>query len=273
MQTYDFVMLFVLGGLSIYGYFKGMAWQVAYVTSFIASYFAAVQFSGRLAPVFGDAAPWNRFVAMAAIYAGCSLVVWVAFRAVRGAIDKVKLQSFDRQMGAFVGAARGVLWCVAVTFFAVTLMPDTVKSQVIGSRSGYYIAKLLDKADAVVPAEIHDVIGPHLARLEQELNSGGQPGQPGVGFPGGGFQNGFQNGLQNQGGAQTGWPQAATGQPAANPGGWPAAATPQYPQAAGNAWPNQATPAWPQPPQQPAGGTPAQPAAWPSQPGGGWPQR
>ena len=37
-----------------------------------------------------------------------------------GAIDRVKLNEFDRQMGALVGFAKGVLLCIAITFFAVT---------------------------------------------------------------------------------------------------------------------------------------------------------
>ncbi len=270
MQTYDFVMLFVLGGLTIYGYSKGMAWQLAYLTSFIASYFVAAKFSGQLAPLFGDAAPWNKFVAMLAIYAGTSLAIWMIFRMVRRGIDKIKLQSFDRQMGAIVGAARGVLWCVGITFVLVTVLPnsfDRVKQHVVGSRSGYYIAKLLDEADAVVPPEVHQVIGPHLDRLEQQLNQGQQPGlSPGFqgiqgfgnpGFQGQGFQGqGFQGqGFQGQaapgqgfsGGNPNPW-QQPTGN---NGGGF--STSPQAGSWPGNQWP-----------AQPAGGTPAQPASWPN---------
>lgn len=276
MQTYDFIMLFVLGGLTIYGYSKGMAWQVAYLTSFIASYFVAAKFSEQLAPMFGDTAPWNKFVAMAVIYAGTSLAIWMMFRAVRGGIDKVKLQSFDHQMGAIVGAARGVLWCVGLTFFAVTLLPETQKRQIIGTRSGYYIAKLLDKSDAVVPPEVHEVIGPHLERLEQELNSGqgsnlGYP-QPGSFSQGNGEQYGAgQLGMGQLPTGQSPWPQTG-GQPAAN-NPWPqnAQAPQQSPWPTNNPPANHA-PAWPT--NQPSAGTPAQPAAWPqsSQPNSNWPR-
>lgn len=254
MQTYDYLMLFILGGLTLYGYAKGMAWQVAYLTSFFVSYFVAVKFSNQLAPVFGDAAPWNKFAAMAAIYIGFSLITWMVFRVIRGGINKVKLQSFDRQMGALVGAARGVLWCVGVTFFAVTLLPDNTKQQIIGSQSGRYIAKLLDKADVVFPQEIHQVLDPHLNRLEQELN-GGQSGLPG--FP----QPSFP--LQGAPSAnQFGWPQA--GGQNGNPAGGQTSAT-----NSGGVWPSFPTQAgqqsqWPTG-QQPAG-TPARPAAWPNQP-------
>ena len=49
------------------------------------------------------------------------MAIWLVFRLVSGLIDRVRLKEFDRQMGALFGAAKGVLLCVAITFFAVTL--------------------------------------------------------------------------------------------------------------------------------------------------------
>ena len=169
MQTYDFLMLLVLGGMTLFGFAKGLAWQVAYVASLVVSYIVALRFSAQLAPRFGDTEPWNRFIAMLVIYIGTSLVIWVVFRMVSGFIDRVKLKEFDRQMGALVGFARGVLWCVAITFFAVTLI-ESKREEILQSRSGHYIAMLLDKTDAVVPQEIHDVIGPYLDRARTEID-------------------------------------------------------------------------------------------------------
>ena len=52
----------------MFGFWKGMAWQIASLASLVVSYFAALRFSEQLAPMFGDQAPLNRFVAMLAIY-------------------------------------------------------------------------------------------------------------------------------------------------------------------------------------------------------------
>ncbi len=103
MQTYDLLMIAVLACATLFGFVKGMAWQVAYLASLIVSYIAAVKFSPQLAPTFGDAAPFNRFAAMLAIYIATSFVIWIIFRGVAGAIDRVKLNEFDRQMGALIG--------------------------------------------------------------------------------------------------------------------------------------------------------------------------
>jgi hypothetical protein len=76
------------------------------------------------------------------------------------------------------GFAKGALLCVAITFFAITLAPDT-RDAVLRSRSGHYLAILIARADAVMPPEVHDIVDPYLERLEQELNGQGTPTGPG----------------------------------------------------------------------------------------------
>src|SRR3990170_7253499 len=70
METYDLLMILVLVAATLFGFWKGMAWQIASLASLAVSYVAALRFSEQLAPVFGDHAPLNRFVAMLAIYVG-----------------------------------------------------------------------------------------------------------------------------------------------------------------------------------------------------------
>ncbi|TWT41559.1 CvpA family protein [Botrimarina hoheduenensis] len=248
MQTYDLLMLAILGGLTIYGYFKGMAWQIAYIASFVAGYFVATKYADRLAPSITFVnPPANKFVAMLIIYAVCAFAVWMLFRVVSKAIDSVKMEGFDHQMGAIIGFARGVLWCVGVTFFAVTLLPPSFKQQIIGSQSGRYIARLLDETHSLFPPEVHQIIGPYLDRLENELDGGGA---------------------------------VANGQPAGyaqQPGGWPASVPQTPPSGGASPWPAApaSLPGWPT-----AGGQqnspPAAPAGWPAQPQSysspnGWP--
>jgi membrane protein required for colicin V production len=190
MEWYDIAMLVVLVGTTLFGFAKGMAWQIASLASLIVSYFAALRFSEPLVStgLFGDEAPWNRFVAMLAVYLATSLAIWLVFRLVAGWIDRVKLQEFDRQIGGLIGFAKGVLLCVAITFFAVTVVPAT-RDDVLRSRSGHYIALLIARADAVMPPEVHDVLNPYLDRLEQELGeeietaTGAGDGEPATNTP------------------------------------------------------------------------------------------
>jgi membrane protein required for colicin V production len=202
MQTYDLLMLLVLVAATLFGFWKGMAWQIASLASLAVSYFAALRFSSQLAPVFGDHAPWNRFVAMLVIYIVTSFVIWTLFRLISGAIDKVRLESFDRQLGAMFGLAKGVLLCVAITFFAVTLLPPTQGEAIVSSQSGRYIVALLDKSHSVFPPEIHQIVHPYLNKIEQRLNPNFQP-------HGEDLQNLWpsQAQLQTQGSQPGAWPQ------------------------------------------------------------------
>jgi membrane protein required for colicin V production len=174
MQTYDMLMLVVLVGATLFGFWKGMAWQLASLASLVVSYFVSLKFGEQLAPLFGQQAPWNKFVAMFAIYVATSFVVWMLFRLVSDIIDKVKLESFDRQLGGMFGFAKGVLLCVGITFFAVTLWPAQGEA-IVSSQSGHYIVALLDKANAVFPPELHQVVDPYLHKIQEKLNPNFQP--------------------------------------------------------------------------------------------------
>jgi len=177
MQTYDMLMALVLVAATLFGFWKGMAWQVASLASLVVSYFAALKFADQLAPMISSHAPWNKFVAMLAIYIATSFIIWTAFRLVAGMIDRVKLDGFDHQMGALIGLGKGVLLCIAITFFAVTILPQAQKDTIIASQAGQYIVRILDKTHAVVPPEIHDVIHPYVERIEQRLDPNHQPSE------------------------------------------------------------------------------------------------
>lgn len=169
MQTYDILMIVVLIGATVLGFWKGIAWQIASLASLALSYFVALKFSTQLAPLFGDQQPWNRFVAMLVLYIATALVVWLVFRFVGGVIDRMKLTEFDRQLGALFGLAKGVLLCVAITLFAVSLLSEPQRKTILDSHSGYYIALLLDRSHAVMPEEIHEVLHPYIHKAQETL--------------------------------------------------------------------------------------------------------
>jgi membrane protein required for colicin V production len=230
MQSYDLLMVLVLVAATVFGFWKGMAWQIASLASLVVSYFAALRFSGQLAPMFGDHAPLNRFIAMFAIYIGTSFIIWMLFRLVAGAIDKVRLESFDRQLGAMFGFAKGALLCIVITFFAVASLPPAQGEAIVASQSGRYIVALLDKSHSVFPPEIHQVIDPYLNKIEQQLNPN----------------------FHAQPGMQTTWPQ-----PQANQSSQPAAAWPPINVSIPDAIKSQL----PQIPWPPNGGAQTSPAA------------
>lgn len=169
METYDFIMLGVLVGSILFGIWKGLAWQLASISALVVSYFVAYQFRTPVSNFISAEPPWNRVAAMAIVYLVCSLVIWIAFGFIRRFIDRVKLKDFDRHAGALLGAVTGVILCTIITLFAVTLLDDDKKHLVCCSQSGYYIAKGIDRVYPAMPPEAHDILGPYLERLDNEL--------------------------------------------------------------------------------------------------------
>ncbi len=171
MAVYDMLMLVVLASATILGIIKGFAWQIASLASIVVSYVVAYRYRNDVAAHIDARHPWNVFLAMLLLYAVVSFAIWIAFRLISNSIDKVRLKEFDRHMGGLLGFAKGVLLCVIITMFAMTLLDSAKQQAICESRSGYYISKLLANANGVLPKEVEQVVGPFLNRLEQQLQA------------------------------------------------------------------------------------------------------
>jgi membrane protein required for colicin V production len=167
MQIYDVLMLGVLVAATLFGAWKGLAWQLASLSAIFASYYVAIAFRDDVAQWIDATPPWNVFLAMLLLYVGTSLLIWILFRLVSDFINRLRLKEFDRQVGALFGLAKGAVLCVLITLFAVALLGESQRRTIIDSYSGRKIAQLLDRAHSVMPSEIHDVLHPYMHRLEQ----------------------------------------------------------------------------------------------------------
>ncbi len=177
LQPYDIGMVVVILLATGFGAWKGMAWQLAALASLVVSVVVAVRLSEPVAPYISAQAPWNRFIAMLILYVATSLAIWLAFRLVAGIIDRVKLREFDRQIGAIFGFAKGVLWCMLITFFAVTLS-EPARQAILKTRSGRYIAVILEKGTPLLPEEVRKLIGKYLEEFDRKLDPKTPPEQP-----------------------------------------------------------------------------------------------
>jgi membrane protein required for colicin V production len=177
IQWYDILMLAVLLAATAHGAWKGMAWQVASLAALLIGFAAAMRFSGPLAPWFGAHEPWNRFVAALILFLLTSMLIWMAFRQVSKFINRVKLQEWDKQVGALFGLVKGVFLCLALTFFAVTLS-EPARQAVLRSHSGNWAAVLLRKAAPIVPEEVAAVVGRYLEEFQRKLDPATPPAVP-----------------------------------------------------------------------------------------------
>ena len=175
MEKYDIIMLVVIVGATLFGAIKGFAWQLASITSIVVSYLVAYHFRGPLSLSIHADPPWNQFLAMLILYVGTSLVIWVAFRMISKTIDRFRLKEFDRQVGAMFGLAKGALYCILITLFAVTLLGENICQAVVQSKSGRYIAQVLERSESVIPEEVQEVVGPYLKRFDERLRESRPP--------------------------------------------------------------------------------------------------
>lgn len=169
IQGYDLLMLVILVLATVFGAWKGMAWQIASLASLVVSYLVAMQFSPHVAPYISSHEPWNRFLAILILFLATSLAIWILFRMVADFIDRVKLKEFDRQMGALFGLAKGVLFCLLITFFAVTLSEGS-RQAVLNSHSGKFTARLIQRAGPLMPEELRDSLGKYIDEFERKLD-------------------------------------------------------------------------------------------------------
>jgi len=177
IQPYDVVMLAVLVLATLFGLWKGMAWQIASLASLVASFIVAVRMSGSLAPHISAQEPWNRFIAMLVLYVATSAAIWLAFRLVARVIDRVRLKEFDHQVGALFGLAKGALLCLVITFFVVTLS-ESLRQSVLNTYSGRTIATLIKQTSPILPEEVRKVLGTYIDKLDRRLDPNAPPEAP-----------------------------------------------------------------------------------------------
>jgi membrane protein required for colicin V production len=173
-HPYDIFVLAVLAAATLYGLWKGVAWQVASIASLVISAVVAGRYGAALAPYLSNQAPWNRFLAMLILYLATSAGIWMLFHVVARLIDRIQLRDFDCQLGAILGFAKGLLLCVVVTFFAVTLS-ESARQSILHSLSGYYMAKLIHNAGPLLPREVRDVLGKYVDELDHKLDPATPP--------------------------------------------------------------------------------------------------
>lgn len=158
MAFYDVVMLVILGGAVFFGFWKGLAWQIASLAAIVLSYIVSVNFREPVSQFIQAAEPWNRIGAMLILFLGTSLIIWTIYARVKSRIKKMELGGFDRQAGALLGAVKGGLLCMVVTMFAVSLMGDKASNAIQASKFGPYVEDAIIHAPSIVPGEIASVI-------------------------------------------------------------------------------------------------------------------
>jgi uncharacterized membrane protein required for colicin V production len=166
LTIYDAVMAGVVVAGMIWGAWRGVTWQLASIASLILGYIVSHQLSPQLAPRFGSDPVISRTLAMMAIYAAVSggvfLIAW-GFRAI---LRRMKFEAFDRHLGMLLGGMEGAILGTVVTFFVVSLAPQT-RDPIYTSFSGKVVASVINTIGPSFKAEAGDALAPFVAESKQ----------------------------------------------------------------------------------------------------------
>jgi membrane protein required for colicin V production len=169
MSFYDIVMLVVLLAAVLFGYWKGLAWQIASVAAVVVSYFVAVKFRDQVASYIQAEPPFNRIGAMLIIFVACSLLIWVAYAWVSKSLEKAELDGFNRQMGALIGGVTGILLCMVITMFSVSLLGERAHDSIHQSKIGPYMVRGIWQVSSILPDELKPHVDPHLEDFKNNI--------------------------------------------------------------------------------------------------------
>ncbi|MGL6226236.1 MAG: CvpA family protein [Thermoguttaceae bacterium] len=169
-QIFDLIVLALLAWMTLRGLMLGMVSQLASLVALALSWAVATQFSPNLAPLISAEPPWNKICAMLILFLGTTVAIMVLKRCVAGVLKTVRLQNFDRLLGAVFGLLKGVILCLIITFFAVTLS-DRSKTMVFDSVCGTYLVHGVDKVGALLPDDANILVKKSLDGFRERVQT------------------------------------------------------------------------------------------------------
>ncbi len=153
MTAHSIVDLFALGILlycAVKGASRGLLSQLAWVIALLLCF----KFSGTLAPaiepMIGVDPPLKQWLAMLAVYVALCGVSFVVAGILNSWLAKAKVIDFDKHLGGILGFVKGIVICMTIMFFAITMSPQ-MRNVVSQTYSGYAAARILNTSQYLIP--------------------------------------------------------------------------------------------------------------------------
>ena len=170
----DLVVLGILLYCAVKGASRGLLSQLSWVIALLLCF----KFSGFLAPaiepMIGVDPPLKQWLAMLAVYVGLCGVSFVVAGMLSNWMAKAKIIDFDKHLGGILGFVKGVVICMTIMFFAITMSP-AMRQIVSLTYSGYAAAHILDKSQYLIPLLPENAV-PTVLNVIDTFNRSLQPG-------------------------------------------------------------------------------------------------
>ena len=177
MTSHSIVDLVVLGILlfcAVKGASRGLLSQLSWVIALLLCF----KFSGALAPtiepMIGVDPPLKQWLAMLAVYVGLCGVSFVVAGMLTSWMAKAKIIDFDKHLGGILGFVKGVVICMTIMFFAITMSP-AMRQIVSQTYSGYAAAVILHNSQYLIPLLPENAV-PTVRNVIDNFNKSLQPG-------------------------------------------------------------------------------------------------
>tara|TARA_B100000809_G_C15003446_1_gene482330 strand:- start:449 stop:985 length:537 start_codon:yes stop_codon:yes gene_type:complete len=168
MATYDLIMLAIALFATLFGAWKGLAWQIAWVSAVAISSLVALQLRTGVANQLGMVGPAGSYFAMGIVFAAVSVIIWLLYRMGYSWIKRSGLGKFDRRMGGAAGILSGLLLCTLITVISMSVSGPAGRAQIQSSYSGRWISSLLTRSSSYLPGDVQQKVDD---LLEEEVSS------------------------------------------------------------------------------------------------------
>jgi uncharacterized membrane protein required for colicin V production len=185
---YDLLVIGILIFFALRGAAKGVVWQLAGIAGIVLCLMFSQGISAAFGPYVTLDPPLNHWVVMFGAYLVFSFIAFGFARVMNDWIEKASLEYFNRHLGAIFGLLKGVVLCVIMTYFLVTLSPKA-REALMESKTGYASAVIMDTLHPLLPEKLHDKVAEYIRNFDlprSSLAGTGQttdPNQPGGGLP------------------------------------------------------------------------------------------
>lgn len=168
MSGVDISVACSLAAFAAIGGWKGFSWQATHLLAVVAGFILATGGASNLARLGGEPNSFGRSIAWLGIFALVVITAHLLAFRLKEKIAEYKLKSYDRELGAVLGAFKGGLLVSMVLFFLAVPVSPMRRKILSESYSGVPFAMVLERFHRFVPADLH-----------REVHPPGRPGGPG----------------------------------------------------------------------------------------------
>ncbi|MDR1486209.1 MAG: CvpA family protein [Planctomycetaceae bacterium] len=152
MTLFDIIILLILFIFAIRGLALGMISQIISVGSYILCWVVSTRFSFLVAPSIPAQPPWDNIGAIIILFIVTMIAIRFVHSMIRKLIEKFRLVKYDRILGLLLGAVKGLILCMVITFFAAMLCEKS-RQMVLVSKSGNMISQLIVRVGCFIPED------------------------------------------------------------------------------------------------------------------------